>query len=242
MHKLFIPMLGLLFLNIFMLASVNAVAIFFTNEADWLAQVNNLEAFDTTIPNMELSDELQNNPITVNNFTVGITLNWQSVNTGLSRSFRFTSVGAPFLTYNDNEVGPSTPPDPGFEDAISPGDINNGEDDDWQVEFLDGSPVTAFGAFIGNNLLNAGESFSVFDTNDQLIGSTTQDVLVSSGFQFLGVITDQAIGRVFFDEDAGGDDISVRNFRFANANIAVPEPATIIGLLLGFTLVIYRKH
>ena len=51
---------------------------------------------------------------------------------------------------------------------------------------------------------------------------------VNNNFAFLGVLSDQPITAVQFQEDSGGDDISIADFSFV-----IPEPCTVCLLVLG---------
>jgi len=85
------------------------------------------------------------------------------------------------------------------------------------------------------------DQLSVFDTSDNLIGSTSSLPISIDSAAFFGFTSDVAIGRIHFDEDVGGDDIAIANFRFGLT--AVPEPGTagILGIA-GLCVLIRRRR
>ncbi|HOW97710.1 MAG TPA: hypothetical protein P5567_13725 [Kiritimatiellia bacterium] len=199
-----------------------ADTLFFTNEADWVAATTNRELFQTTAANVGLADEVD--APAQNNVDVGSNLTFQAVNTGLPWSFRVATLqaGARF-TFSDNEEGAGYPPYLGFEEALSVGDIDDYEDDDFEVVILDGPNLHGVAMDIGeNDPLIADGGVYVYDPAAQLIGYSSIVPARSNAFAFLGIVSDAAIGRVVIDEDTGGDDVSVRHFRFARHRTADP--------------------
>lgn len=115
------------------------------------------------------------------------------------------------MTYNDQEGSPL----PHFEEAISIGDIDNWEDDDFHFEFLDGPPVHAFGFELRDSTGDPVESLRVYDRRGFSVATYAMaDADSNSTGVFVGVISDEPILRVKFDEGAGGDDIAVADPRF----------------------------
>lgn len=199
-----------------------AATVFFTNEADWVAATTNRELFQTTADHVGLADEVD--APAANNVDVGSNLTFQAVNTGLSWSFRVATLqpGAGF-TFNDNEEGPGFPPYPGFEEALSVGEINDYEDDDFEVVILDGPPLHGAAMDIGeNDPMYTDGGVYVYNTASQFIGFSPGVPVLSNAFAFLGVVSDDAIGRIVVDEDAEDDDMSVRHFRFARYHAVNP--------------------
>ena len=86
------------------------------------------------------------------------------------------------------------------------------ENDDFDLQVSVGDLVYAIGITIGDNGHNASESIrlrgdavdQVFDTNMPTLNTP-----------FIGFLSAVPITTLSFDEDAGGDDIVVRDFRFA---------------------------
>jgi hypothetical protein len=89
--------------------------------------------------------------------------------------------------------------------------VNNGEDDDFTFTFLGGPPTFAFGFNLLHNDGSAGEAIRVYDSSGGLIGVET--VVPTGADIFIGITSNTPIGWIEFDEDAGGDDIAIRNPR-----------------------------
>lgn len=160
-------------------------------------------------------------------------LTFQAANTGLTRGFRITATepGGPTFTWGDCESVSSCTPSVGFADALSVGDINNFDNDDWTLELLGGAEMSAFAFDLGNNDAEAGESLTL------LLDAAVVHTIDLSGapdavIQFIGVVASFAFDEVRFDESGvGGDDISISNFRFATA---VPLPGAGVLALSAF--------
>ena len=117
-------------------------------------------------------------------------------------------------------------------DALSVGDINGYEDDDWRLLILSGSrPVYAFAFILGDSHDKAGETFGVYDALGTELGWTADIPYGGGGArEFLGFVSQVPFAEVTFNEDSGGDDIAIADFQFA-----VPEPMTMSLLALGAT-------
>ena len=173
---------------------------------------------------MLLANEVTSPP--TGNTNLGPRLTFDSANTGLSRSFRVETLqpGAGF-TFNDNEG----PPLHIILDALSVGDINDFEDDDFVVTRTDGPTLHGYGFFLNDNVRQAGESLNIYGPRGVLLGSTT-DIPGTNGVSaFMGVISRVPITRIEFEESHGGDDILIKDFHFA-----VPQ----VGNLGGMTLLV----
>jgi hypothetical protein len=83
--------------------------------------------------------------------------------------------------------------------------------DDFTVTFTGGPPTYAFLFSLLNNDSTLGEEIRVYDTSGTLIGVETQ-VPAGADSIYIGITSNVPIGRVEFDEDAGGDDIAIRDF------------------------------
>ncbi|MCA9291089.1 MAG: hypothetical protein KDA25_08170 [Phycisphaerales bacterium] len=185
---------------------------FHTDLADWNAAAGSTTLLRTTAANVAMANEVPVPPGN-NQFLSGV-LTFPAAATGLPNGFRLTALqpGVGF-TYNDNEGGVDQ------SDALSVGDVDNGENDDVSIDIISGPPVHAVGMMLGGNFTAPGEeAFRVF-----CAGGCTQGVSVDipgpggNASAFIGVVTQLPIIRVEFDEDAGGDDISVADFRFGSA-------------------------
>ncbi len=204
----------------------HAATVFYTDQAAWEAAVGgSFELFLTESVQIGQANEVSSAPSS-NTFGLGPSLTFEASQTGLSLDFdvealQIQGIAADGFTWNDDEghaifrTG-----------ALSPGDIDNGEDDDVEWEFLGGAPVHGFAFELLDNNTTTGESFSVFGPSG-LLGSFTPPG--TAGAQFVGVVSDQELVRASFDEDTTGDDIAIRDFRFSS----VPEPSTVALLGLG---------
>lgn len=210
-----------------------ADVVFYTSEVDWRSDVQDEEDFAFNAANVGLATELGAAP--GGNDQLGGTLTFESTNTGLSTSFVLSALqaGAGF-TFDDNEGG-----GPEWDDALSVGDIDNFENDDWQITF-DSSSVFSFGWFLqDNDPSSTGESFSVFDkASDTLIGTFTA-IPNTDGIDFVGFRSTVAVGRVVFDEDATGDDIAIGGVIISST--AVPEPSGTAFVSALLALAIFRR-
>ncbi len=139
------------------------------------------------------------------------TLTFPAASTGLDLSFVLTSLGYDALTYNDDEISSSLYP------LLSPGDADNGENDDFAVTITDvASPrrVLAVGIFVGHNGFTEGENLRVYGESDLLLAEFTSGLPDNAGWVFMGAIAAVPITRFVFDEDAGGDDLVIRHPSF----------------------------
>ncbi len=187
-----------------------------------------METFETTADNIAKAQEVSSPP--PNNAQLGSTLTFYSTDTSLSWGFRLNALqlGAS-LVFNDCEgylVWPN---------VLSIGDINNYENDDWQLEILSGPPLYAF-AF---NLINDNDPYDyiyVYGQGGTLLGSTHDLPYCLYGGDpypyFFGLISTDPISKIYFDEDVGPDDIGISDFRFASIPTANPIPEPASGLLL----------
>jgi len=201
----------------------------YTDLAEFNAATNNAaELFQTTAENVFLADEVTTLP--TRNVAVGAqkadgegrTLTFQRANTGLFYSFEFTSLqaGNGSLTFDDDEGSGDVP---SFNNALSPGDIDNLENDDWRIRLVGNSvfrPMRAFGFLLRDNGDSTGEFIRLYDSAGNLVHAVPVGAQ-ASGDVFLGVVSDEPFSEIRYDEDPGGDDIAVADFRF----VAIPDPA-----------------
>lgn len=206
--------------------SAQAGVILYTDQAAWEAAVNGHEALITNRANVGLANEAPASP--TDNAQFGTALTWNSSNTGLSNSFRLRNIGGGNLVFNDHEGSGSIPD---FQNALSIGDIDNYENDDWRLDILSGPLVFGFGFDLRNN---HGSSTEMLFANGESVS------LAGVGFNsFVGIVTDFAFTVVEFDEDAGGDDIAIANLRFAHS---VPEPAMMSLLMISLLGLAFRRR
>jgi len=214
-------------------------ASLFTDLTSWEAMVNNSELFETTAGNIAQADEVSSVPGP--NAKIGPLLTFQSANTGLTRGFAVESLQAAGstaleagFTFNDQEAGYDTT---AYVNALSVGDINDFEDDDWSFALLNGAGISAFGVDLRHHRFEAGESISFYSgglfkyTMDLTPLTSPADSNVNS---FVGITTDFVFDKVVFNEDPGSDDIGIANFRMAQTTV-VPEPGSVVLFLAGLS-------
>ncbi|MCI0636227.1 MAG: IPTL-CTERM sorting domain-containing protein, partial [Actinobacteria bacterium] len=188
---------------------------FYTDEAAWTAAVNAaaVDSLDTTAANVALADEVGSPP--AQGEALGPQLTFRAASTGLCGSFTLRALQAGAgLTFDDGEPNPPLFP----ADGLSIGDVDDFENDDFQLGFPTGS-FFAIGFFLVDNTQDAGESLRVFGSGGllgTLAGSSIPD---SSGgaSTFVGVVSPVPLVSIRFDEDAGGDDVAIRDLRFGCA-------------------------
>lgn len=182
---------------------------FTTNFTTWSSMAGTVYALTTTAANVALANEVGPPPApntqlcgTPSNYFVPCTLTWEAASTGACRDFTLGLQQG--VSFDDNEFS--------YPNSLSIGDVDNGENDDFVMTFGGGPPTHAFGFTLLNNGFSVGEEIRVYDTGGVLIGRET---LVPENVDsvFIGITSNQPIGRVEFDEDAGGDDIAIRDLR-----------------------------
>ena len=209
---------------------VQAQVKFTTDRDEWLTD-NAVIRFDTEAANIALADEVATPP---SGNTVGLggaaaTLTFDKENTNLPWSFELSAPGSTVplnattgFTYNDNEGGSVF-----RSGALSPGDVNNQEDDDVAILVTDGPPLRGIAFEILDNTVPAGaETISVYGpvpgTGDSnLLGRFELPAGTTSTF-FVGITSSIRIAQVVFDEDPNGDDVAFRDILFPIANCANP--------------------
>ena len=213
--------------------SVQATCQYFDDQVLWETAVSNMEHFDFTPSNMTLADEISSPPSS-GDILVGIkTLTFQPANTGLLTDFQIDS---PYYDFHYSDYGEEYD---GY-NYLTFGGPGGSDNDDWKGTFGEG--CYAFGFYLLDNLVTSGESLTVYGIDDEellsvsLPGGTWPGPY--TGADFMGVVCDEPIGWVSFDEAAdGGDDIGISDFYFG-----VPEPATLCLFGLGGLLLRRRKH
>ncbi len=205
-----------------------AANTFFTDQDDWLEHVQNLESFRTTFENIK---DLYTFDPTINDGTLGPSPDFFNVFTGLSRTFFLDTVqpGAEFI-YNDSNNGGNI--FPGLVDALSVGNVNEHEQDSFNITILtsgptiNAPPLTAFGLRFKNTTPEAGEILEFEDEFGTIFASTTNIPDNGPDGTFVGIITDTPIRLIRYLENAGIDDIAIADFMFATAAITGQINAT----------------
>ena len=197
-------------------------AVFFDGSSDWESLLVWVEDFATT-PNLPLADEVASPP-SIGSW-LGDTLTFAAASTGLRESFRLRTLegnpgcSPPNCGWRLRESGPWS----GISGSLSPNGIGFGEDDDFEIFVGTERPVTAIGFWIIHSDTSAPgvETLSVYGEGDALLGQVDLSAyaLGSALERFVGVATAERIVRVVFDEDAGGDDIAIRDLRFGEASV-----------------------
>ncbi|MCB1740039.1 MAG: choice-of-anchor E domain-containing protein [Gammaproteobacteria bacterium] len=167
--------------------------------------------FPTTSAILALAEEVSSPP--GRNRGLGSTLTFTADPSGRCRAFKVRTLqsGAAF-TFDDDEGNGNLA---NFDNALSVGDIDNREDDDFEISFpTDGPPAYAVSFVIRDSNGNNAESLQVYDRDNLLIGRLANDAFPANGTYTLSLIANRPIGRVVFDEDSGGDDIAVADFAF----------------------------
>ncbi|MEK7802388.1 MAG: putative metal-binding motif-containing protein, partial [Pseudomonadota bacterium] len=181
-----------------------------TDRAEWEAIVSYEKVFETTQENIEKADEITS--LTGLNDQVGDILTFQAINSGLPRGFVLETLqpGAAF-TFNDSEDGI---PAGSYQMALSIGDINSYEDDDWQLSLIDGVTMMAFGVEIRHSRFAPGESITLYSGAESVGTIDLSSLPIDENNYFLGIVSDVPFDRIVFNEDPDGDDIAIADFRF----------------------------
>lgn len=218
--------------------NANAAVTLYTDEALWTAAAGSVEGLTTTATNVELANEVTT---ALTNTTVGSILTFDSINTGLTQNFTLETLepGSSF-TFDDEETLGNIPH---FDNALSVGDIDDFEDDDWQFSLLNGGAMSAFGFQLHDNSNETGETIKL-----SIDGFTfTQDILSipssAGGSLFIGFVSDTPFAQVTFNEGSGADDIAIADFQFSTSPVPVPAAAWLFGSgLLGLVGIARRQQ
>ncbi|MGH0030848.1 MAG: choice-of-anchor E domain-containing protein [Myxococcota bacterium] len=147
------------------------------------------------------------------NVNVGNTLTFDVDPSQACRGFTLRTLqsGANF-TFDDDEGAGNLV---NFDNALSVGDLDNHENDDFEISFpSDGPPAFAASFVLEDSHGTIGEELRVYDLDDALIGVLGGASFAGGEKKTLGVLSDVPIGRIVFDEDSGGDDVAIDTFRF----------------------------
>ena len=114
--------IAMLALGLALTGSAPAAVVLYTDEGAWLEAVVAVEGLDTTAADVGLADETA--APTTDNVNVGDVLTFQAGSTGLSRSFRLSTLeaGADF-TYGDHSLALDSSQHPALAAAIQAGSV-----------------------------------------------------------------------------------------------------------------------
>lgn len=180
----------------------------YTNEAAWrnvvLTTGLTLHEWPTTRGNCGSATELPGPP--ANNTQSTSPWTWTTATTGFGFDFRLANTsyaGAGALVFNDQEMSCS--------DCIGIGDADDYENDDFEIS-VTGETVYALAVVIGDNNPN-GEDMEVWAAT---VGGGQEFLQQLGGYDgFVGLISVVPLRRILYNEDSAGDDIYVRDLRFA---------------------------
>ncbi len=199
-----------------------------TGQAAWeVAAGGEVLSFDTTAANVGLATEL-GAPPAPGAFLCGppgipvasCQFTWEAASSALCRDFGLRSLEAGGgITFDDSAERNGSP---AWQNALSIGDINDHQNDDFELSFGAGDAVYAFGFHFVDNQRENYESLTVYGPGDEVLGILPGNAApLSDGnlSAFVGIVSPLPITRVVFDEAADGDDMAIRDFRFGD-----PDP------------------
>jgi len=173
-------------------------------------------AFDTTALNVGLADEVAAPPGP--DAFLGARVTFSDTSTGLCHSFDIQALepGAG-ITFDDNEPSEN----PAFDAALSIGDIDHFEDDDFRIGLFAGAPIFAVGFFLVDNDPHPRESM-VVSLADGSFAVIDGSLLPSSvnGRAFVGFVADVPITQIQFDERPDRNDIGIADLRFSDPSLS----------------------
>jgi hypothetical protein len=185
------------------------IVAYYDDFDEWRNAVLNLpggEVVSQTLEGTELvdADEINSVPSS-NNIAISSVLTFPGVTTDLPLDFVLESTNATF-TWNDTEFSSSYFP------MLSPGDVDNAENDDFEITVTDviaPREVLAVGIRVGDNAAEPGENLRIYGESNLLLAEFTEGLPNTGSYTFMGVVSAVPIYRFAFDENAGGDDICI---------------------------------
>jgi hypothetical protein len=198
-------------------ATQDGVSVY-TNQANWEAAIAaypglQIDSLPTTSTNVALANEVASPP--ADNADLGKYLTFDKANTGFNVSFQmYPSQSSAKFTFNDTEGTGSA-----WQDALSVGDINNYENDNFYINVLSNDQVFAMAVEIRENTFVSGENFIISSGGTQLADFNANS-LPDDDIVFIGILSSTPFDQFWFDEDSGGDDIAIANPQFVYADPA----------------------
>lgn len=184
----------------------------YLDEVEWLEAVASVEVFDFTASAMAQADEVPTPPGPMTN--LGQVLTFESKNTGLSTSFRLTSLNDDWI-FEDRLISEHLSPG-----AIDPGGSGPHEDDDFMIELL--SPQRhAVSIIISNNNVADSEEIVVRGEGDEVLASFP--LLLENDEQFYGIVSSVPMHSVTVDEGSDEEDITTARLQLADLAATPPQ-------------------
>lgn len=184
----------------------------YLDEVEWLEAVDSVEVFDFTASAMAQADEVPTPPSPMTN--LGQVLTLESKNTGLSTSFRLTSLNDDWI-FEDRLISEHLSPG-----AIDPGGSGPHEDDDFMIELL--SPQRhAVSIIISNNNVADSEEIVVRGEGDEVLASFP--LLLENNEQFYGIVSSVPMHSVTVDEGSDEEDITTARLQLADLAATPPQ-------------------
>ncbi len=197
-----------------------AISFFLNNTGNWQTEWENsvgrkISYFPTTAANIEKADEVTSslNP----NTNVGNKLTFSKDASGVCRGFsvRTLQSGANF-TFDDFEDHSVNLPN--FDNALSVGDIDDHENDDFEISFPSSEPPAYAVSFsVRDSHGTAIESVNVYDRDGKIIDRIGNGQFSGNVTETFSFIAEKPIGKIVFDEGSNGDDIALADLAFDHA-------------------------
>lgn len=181
----------------------------------WLDQAGIVRCMPATAKNLALAQGISDPPTSGESLGTD-TLVFAPTETNFGFTFTLTS-----LHYNwvFNAIAQSY-----TEPHLSPGTTSGEPDDDWKIEFGTGRAVYAFAFDLLDNAENGTETIEIYDTLGTLLNTfDTSAVAGTTSTIFVGIISSVPIGKIVYNEDAGGDDIGIAGFRFGTTETCAAD-------------------
>ena len=190
-------------------AEQNGVAVY-TNQVHWETVVatspgRSIDRLATTAENLILANEVSTLPVA--NEDLGPNLTFETAVTGFDVTFKLwaSQSGSEFVFNDDSEGGV-------WADALSVGNINSKENDNFYINVLSNDLVSALSFELRDNTSESTEQLRIrCGTTDLALFDASS--LPSSGgtSQFIGIVSSTPFDEVWFDEYSGGDDMAMAN-------------------------------
>ena len=183
----------------------------YIDENDWRNDLHSgyiIHGLNTTASNVRKADEVTSTP--GDNEQLGNRLTFDKNNTGFKVSFDvYPSESGAGFTFNDTEGSGNE-----WNNALSVGDVDNYDNDNFYWRILGGDKVYALGLELRENEIDSGEMVRIKDGSTVLAEIDTSDMPYNT-YNFIGIISAQPFNNFWFNEGNGGDDMAIANFRIA---------------------------